>query len=375
MGGYFIFNNRHRRPYRGWRNCLYDLYKMKILGIETSCDETGIALIEAYGGFSKPHFRVIKNLVASQIKIHAPYGGVVPNLAKREHEKNLPILLKRLLGGRTAKFAKFDYVAVTVGPGLEPCLWRGIEFAKEIARKHKKPIVAVNHMEGHLASVLLKNRSENIQHPTPNIQFPIIALLVSGGHSELVLIKKWLDYKIIGETLDDAVGEAFDKVARLLGLPYPGGPALAKLADSYGSTTAVKLPRPMINSKDLNFSFSGLKTAVLYALRDNPKINKPALAKEFQNAAVDVLVAKTLKAVEKYKPKTLIVAGGVSANKHLKTEISSAIKKFPSVQLLVPSHQFTGDNAAMIAAAAYFKASKKKFSAPSALKAEGRLRL
>ena len=343
---------------------------MRILGIETSCDETGIALIEANGGLKNPRFRILKNLVASQVKIHAPFGGVVPNLAKREHEKNLPVLLKRLLGGPTAKF---DAIAVTVGPGLEPCLWQGIEFAKEVAKKFKKPVVAVNHMEGHLASVLLGQKKQE------EIKFPALALLVSGGHTELVLIKKWLDYKIIGETLDDAVGEAFDKVARMLGLPYPGGPALSKLADSYGSrtaVTAVKLPRPMINSKDLNFSFSGLKTAVLYALRDNPKINKAALAKEFQNAAVDVLVVKTLKAVEKYKPKTLVVAGGVAANKHLQKEFRNKLKAAGrELKLLFPGKNFTGDNAAMIAAAGYFRAFNKKFSKPSFLKAEGRLSL
>lgn len=342
---------------------------MKILGIETSCDETGIALVEASGGLKNPRFRVLKNLVASQIKIHAPFGGVVPNLAKREHEKNLPILLKRLLGCPTAKW---DIVAVTVGPGLEPCLWQGIEFAKEVAKKFKKSVVAVNHMEGHIASVLLGQEKQE------EIKFPALALLVSGGHTELVLMKNWLNYKIIGETLDDAVGEAFDKVARMLSLPYPGGPELSKLADKLTRprmSGQIKLPRPMINSKDLNFSFSGLKTAVLYALRDNPKLNKAALAKEFQNAAVDVLVVKTLKAIDRHKPKTLIVAGGVAANKHLQKEISSAMKKFPGIQTMVPDPQFTGDNAAMIASAGYFHALKKNFAKPNKLKASGQLSL
>ena len=342
---------------------------MKILGIETSCDETGIALVEASGGLKNPRFRVIKNLVASQIKIHAPFGGVVPNLAKREHAKNLPILYKKLLGGGVAKW---DVVAVTVGPGLEPCLWEGINFAQSLAKEHKKPIVAVNHMAGHLASVLLNDKNENIR-------FPALALLVSGGHTELVLIKNWLNYKIIGETLDDAVGEAFDKVARLLGLPYPGGLALSKLADKSNikhQMFNIKLPRPMINSKDLNFSFSGLKTAVLYALRDNPKINKAALAKEFQNAAVEVLVVKTLKAVEKHKPKTLIVAGGVAANKRLKKELTRALNaKRHDLKTFFPEKSFTGDNAAMIAVTGYFHALKRDFIKPSKLKASGRLSL
>src|SRR3989338_6956892 len=359
---------------------------MKILGIETACDETGIALVEASGGLKNPCFCVLKNLIASQIKIHAPYGGVVPNLAKREHAKNMPILYKKLLG---YPVAKFDVVAVTVGPGLEPCLWEGINFAQELAKKHKKPIVAVNHMFGHIVSVLLNAKRylpadatrQALQAGTlsPKIKFPALALLVSGGHTELVLIKNWLNYKIIGETLDDAVGEAFDKVARLLGLPYPGGLALSKLADKSNikhQMFNIKLPRPMINSKDLNFSFSGLKTAVLYALRDNPKINKAALAKEFQNAAVEVLVSKTLKAVAKYKPKTLIVAGGGAANKHLRKELIKTInsRRLP-LKTFFPEKSFTGDNAAMIAVAGYFHALKRDFTKPAKLKASGRLSL
>ena len=356
---------------------------MKILGIETSCDETGIALVEASGGLKNPCFCVLKNLIASQIKIHAPYGGVVPNLAKREHAKNMPILYKKLLG---YPVAKFDVVAVTVGPGLEPCLWQGIEFAKELAKKYKKPIVAVNHMFGHVVSVLLNAKRylpadatrQALQAGTLNaVRFPALALLVSGGHTELVFIKSWMDYIIIGETLDDAVGEAFDKVARLLGLPYPGGPALSKLAQNVKHPMFdIRMPRPMLNSKDFNFSFSGLKTAVLYALRDNPKINKAILAKEFQNAAVEVLVSKTLKAVAKHKPKTLIVAGGVAANKHLQKELTKTLNpKRYALKIFFPEKDFIGDNAAMIAAAAYFKAAKKKFSSADKLRAQGQLRL
>ena len=193
-------------------------------------------------------------------------------------------------------------------------------------------------------------------------------------------MKGWLNYKIVGETLDDAVGEAFDKVARLLGLPYPGGPALSKLADKSNvkhQMFNIKLPRPMINSKDFNFSFSGLKTAVLYALRDNPKINKAALAKEFQNSAIEVLVIKTLKAVEKHKPKTLIVAGGVAANKHLRKELIKTInsRRLP-LKTFFPEKSFTGDNAAMIAAAGCLKAFKKKFVKNiNTLKADGNLKL
>ncbi|MEK7599088.1 MAG: tRNA (adenosine(37)-N6)-threonylcarbamoyltransferase complex transferase subunit TsaD [Patescibacteria group bacterium] len=345
---------------------------MLILGVETSCDETALAVIRAEGGFKNPRFAVCKNLIASQIKIHAPFGGVVPNLAKRAHEKNLPILLKKLQT-RNSQLKNVDVIAVVVGPGLEPCLWQGITFAEKLAQKYKKPIIAINHMEGHIFSVLLNGKKFSIS----NFQFPMLALLVSGGHTELVLAKNWLDYRIVGETLDDAAGEAFDKVARLLGLAYPGGPALSKLASSRDRVSgkirdsAIKFPRPMINSKDLNFSFSGLKTAVLYAFRKNPKLNKILAAKEFEEAVVDVLAAKTAKAIQKYKPKILIVAGGVSANKKLRQKLNKTLSN--SAKIFFPEQKFTGDNAAMIAAAGYFHAVRKDFTDPRKLKAEGRL--
>src|SRR3989344_3081692 len=317
---------------------------MKILAIETSCDETAIAVLEARETKSGVDFKILSNQIASQIKIHAPYGGVVPNLAKREHRKKLPILLKRI------RF-KPDAIAVTCGPGLEPALWEGIEFAKALSKKWRVPLVPVNHLEGHIYSASMRNDKFLIS----NIQiFPLLTLIVSGGHTELVLSKKHLDYKILGETLDDAAGEAFDKVARMLGLGYPGGPEISKLAKK-GNPDAINFPRPMLHSKDLNFSFSGLKTAVLYFLRDNQKISKADVGASFEQAVVDVLVKKTLEAVKIYKPKTVALCGGVAANSRLRQEFSKRLN------VLLPEKKFTGDNAAMIAVAGYYRWKARKF--------------
>ncbi|MDO8424273.1 MAG: tRNA (adenosine(37)-N6)-threonylcarbamoyltransferase complex transferase subunit TsaD, partial [bacterium] len=224
---------------------------MKILAIETSCDETAIALVEASGGLRQPNFKILKNLVSSQIKIHRPFGGVVPSLAKREHIKNLPLVLEQVLGKeQIAKrtMEKIDAVAVTVGPGLEPALWTGINFSKDLARHYKKPLLGINHLEGHLYSFLLSPKRDKF--------YPAIALIVSGGHTILIHQKNLTTWKKIGETRDDAAGEAYDKVARMLNLPYPGGPELEKLALD-GNPSAVEFPRPMIYQKNYDFSFSG----------------------------------------------------------------------------------------------------------------------
>ena len=366
---------------------------MKILAIETSCDETAVAILEVRNG----KFEVKSNVVLSQIKIHRPYGGVVPNLAKREHKKNLPIILKRALreakipfGATGSPASKLDIIAVTYGPGLEPALWEGINFAKELSKKWRVPLVAVNHLEGHIYASFL---SQTSKFP----KFPLLALIVSGGHTELVLMKKHLDYKILGETLDDAAGEAFDKVARMLGLGYPGGPEIAAYAAKMQNSKTkkqndnaklkIKLPRPMINSKDLNFSFSGLKTAVLYLLRDPllgnrvSKLNKTAIAHEFQQAVVDVLVKKTERALRHYGVghtaiKSFVVGGGVAANNALRHALHALMQTlFPKISLHISPLWLTGDNAAMIATAAYFKAQEKQFSNPETLKAQGNLKL
>jgi len=320
---------------------------MKILAFETSCDETALALVEGSGELKSPKFKVIENLVSSQINIHRPFGGVVPNLAKREHLKNLPLLLNKSKSLKRIK--DIDLIAVTVGPGLEPALWTGVNFAKDLSKKYKKPIIGGNHLEGHLYSFLLS-------HKKP-IKFPAIGLIVSGGHTILLKMDSLIKWKKIGETRDDAVGEAFDKVARILGLPYPGGPEVEKLAKK--GKASIEFPRPMLNHKNYDFSFSGLKTSVLYFLRDNPKTKKADVAASFQKAAVDVLVTKTLKAVKEFGAETVILGGGVAANKNLRDSLQREVKKLKS-EFLVPKEKFNTDNASMIAASSYINFLKKK---------------
>ncbi len=356
---------------------------MKILSIETSCDETAIAIVEASGGLKAPRFRVLENIVSSQISFHAPFGGVVPNIAKREHLKNLPVILERILANSESKISsskqaqnaagktpnmKVDAVAVTVGPGLEPALWTGINFAKEIHHNHfpGSKLVGVNHMEGHLYSFLLTQKS---QFPISHFQFsrakisPAIGLVVSGGHTILLLLKSLTQWKKLGETRDDAVGEAFDKVARMLGLPYPGGPEIQKMAEN-GDEASIDFPRPMMRGKNYDFSFSGLKTSVLYYIKDHEsqfKSNKfiEDVAASFQAAAVETLVYKTAKAAKEFKAKSIILAGGVAANKALRDALQAASHEL-HVNFFAPPMEFNTDNAAMIAAAAYIQILKKK---------------
>jgi len=341
---------------------------MKVLAIETSCDETGIALVE---GTKTPEgfiFETKKAALLSQALLHSPYGGVYPNLAKREHLKNLPALFEQF------KDEQYDAVAVTHGPGLEPALWTGIEFAKKIASEKELPLLPTNHMEGHIISSIVQNgRLENIQ-------LPVLALLVSGGHTELVLMKEWFKYEIIGKTLDDAVGECFDKVARMLGLPYPGGPAISALAESGRSKSQksnFKLPRPMINSGTCDMSFSGLKTAALYALRGKnlTEDEKNGFAAEFEDAIADVMVSKTSKALWDSGAQTFVIGGGVAANRYLREKLEALVlEEFPDVDLRLPELSITGDNAIMIAQAALARAlSGKNDAADATLRAVGNL--
>jgi N6-L-threonylcarbamoyladenine synthase len=350
---------------------------MKVLAIETSCDETGIALVEGRRQGGALEFAVLKAELLSQAKLHAEYGGVFPTLAKREHAKNLPVLFER--------FAReqFDAVAVTAGPGLEPALWTGIEFARHIADTYGVPLLPVNHMEGHIVSSLARpdeytNKLEFISmFKIKDLTFPILALLISGGHTELVLTKDWFAYEMLGKTLDDAVGEAFDKVARMLNLPYPGGPEISKLAAGARkklpkkgemNTTPTpfsetfsppKLPRPMLNADSCDMSFSGLKTAALYALRDRGGIQKlsadevAAFAAEFEDAVAEVLCAKVRRALNESGAKTFVIGGGVAANRYIREELQKMISnEFPDVGLRLPHLSITGDNAIMIAEAA-----------------------
>jgi N6-L-threonylcarbamoyladenine synthase len=354
---------------------------MNILAIETSCDETAVALVRA----KKNSFEVVEDLVSSQIKVHAPFGGVVPNLAAREHLKNLPMLLRKLIKKHKIFSKNIDLIAITQGPGLIPALLIGTNSAKALAYAWKKPLVGVHHIAGHIYANFVGKNS--------NLKFPILALIVSGGHTQLILMKKHFDFKIVGETLDDAAGEAFDKVARILNLGYPGGPIVSKIADEYKKNTRYfvpdtkyQLPRPMINSNNLNFSFSGLKTAVLYTVKNNPKILKnkklkAALCTEFQQAVIDVLVRKTLKAAKKYNPKTILLGGGVSANKELRKQLGNKIKEdLKNTRYHLPDIRYSLDNAAMIAIAGYFqyesvKSKKKKLNNWKNLEADAGLEL
>jgi len=341
---------------------------MTILGIETSCDDTGIAVLEVTEG-ETPAFRILSNAIASQIDVHQEYGGVFPSLAKREHIKNLPITLKKSL--QESGVEKTDAIAVTYGPGLAPCLWTGINFAKELAQKWNVPLVPVDHMEGHLLIGLTANEKSqnpkpkfqtNLNFQVPNDVFPAVALIVSGGHTQLVLVKDIGDYQLIGETRDDAAGECFDKTARILGLPYPGGPEIAKQAADFkiqNSNFKISLPRPMMHTKDYDFSFSGLKTAVLYDYKARPEQERQSkeyiqeMASEIQQSVIDVLLHKTMKAAEEFGAKSVILGGGVSANdelRHVLTNKAGAI----NVKTLMPPKNLSTDNGLMIALAGYF---------------------
>jgi len=397
---------------------------MKILAIDTSCDETSIAIIEAKKR-KNLSLSVLANIVSSQIKIHKKWGGVYPTLAKREHQKNLILVFKKALKKaqllkkskkidqnskikvlkrilkreknlcqelidflKKYKKPKIDLIAITQGPGLEPCLWVGINFARALAYYWKLPLIPINHIEAHiLVSFLnkLKGSRSKLQDT-----FPAVCLIVSGGHTQLILMRDFGKYKILGETRDDAAGECFDKAARILGLDYPGGPAIAKLASQHSPKTSedrvsISLPRPMINSKNYDFSFSGLKTAVLYKWQE---INKKRLSwqnrkkiikkmsVEIQQAIIDVLIKKTLKAAKDFKTKTIILGGGVAANKELRKQIKEKIKKdLPGVSCLIPQIKFCTDNAVMIGIAAYFKEKKQRRKNWKHIKADANLKI
>lgn len=340
--------------------------QLRILGIETSCDETAITILEANGDVGGATYRVLGNALLSQAHLHAEYGGVYPTLAKREHLRNLPILLDQTLAeAGVARGTGVDLIAVTRGPGLEPALWTGIEFAKKLGAEWQVPVVGIDHMEGHLVSALLEKLTADSFH-LKACGLPLLALLISGGHTELVLMPRWHEYEYVGATRDDAVGEAFDKVARLLDLPYPGGPHLAALADkarkSEISSTAseIKFPRPMVHDNTCDFSFSGLKTAVLYKLRSMPRLTdneRAAIAAAFEDAATETIVIKSRRALRETHPATFVVGGGVSANTEIRRGLEVMLREeFPTVAVHYPDRALTGDNAIMIAAAAHLRA-------------------
>lgn len=394
---------------------------MNILAIETSCDETAVSILEARGDTEAATFTILGNSLFSQSTLHAEFGGVYPNLAKREHGRNLIPLLEQTLKQaelyscaniapntppknvavekileREPELLKqflrlfavlekpaIDAIAVTYGPGLEPALWVGINFAKALSRVWDIPIIPIDHMEGHIFASVLKSepgtKNQELQFST--IQFPALALLISGGHTQLVSMNAWFEYDVIGETRDDAVGEAFDKVARMLKLPYPGGPEVSRFAETArvkNITPSVSLPRPMLTSNNYDLSFSGLKTAVLYALRNTEITDhiREEFSLEFENAVADILIKKTKKAIEEFGIKTIIIGGGVSANKHIRTSFKNLIKnEYQNVKLYLPAPSLSTDNAIMIGVAGYFRHTTNNIPDTGNIKATGNLKL
>ncbi len=386
---------------------------MIILSIETSCDETAISIVDAVGDFPHAEYKILGNSLFSQIDIHREYGGVFPAVAKREHAKMLVPCLQdslreaKLLLNNTSTLSQaqteklheilhrepglgdvliaflesnskppIDLIAVTSGPGLEPALWVGINFARALSYIWNIPLVPINHMEGHILSSLFTNDS------IPQISFPALALLISGGHTELDLMKEWGDYTCVGETRDDAVGEAFDKVARMLGLQYPGGPEVssrARRAREENLPSFIKLPRPMLDSDDLDFSFSGLKTAVRYAI-EGKTLNEDEIASiacEFENAVMEVLLKKAERAIEHHNIQTLIVGGGVSANTFIRESFITHFKEtHPSLVIYFPEKNLSTDNSVMIAFAGHAQAyMARPYAELGELSADGNLSL
>jgi len=320
-----------------------DLKPSRILALETSCDETACAVLE--------NGRVLlASVVASQMDVHARYGGVFPEVASRQHVLSIVPVVEQTLMQAHLTLQDIDAVAVTRGPGLAGSLVVGMNMAKGLALGRGLPLIGVNHLEGHIYSSWVYNAGES---PTAEPQFPLMALLVSGGHTELNLMTDHLTYQRLGSTLDDAAGEAFDKVARLLGLPYPGGPSIQKAAED-GDPTRFKFPRAWLEGTS-NFSFSGLKTAVLYEVRELEKKGRsifvPDLAASFQAAVVDVLFRKTMEAARDHQAKEILVAGGVSANRALR----KAFQSQTDFKVHIPPLSLCTDNAAMIAAAGYYR--------------------
>lgn len=377
-----------------------------ILAIETSCDDTGVAIVSLESDAPV----VLSSVVSSQIELHRQYGGVVPNLAAREHVKNLVPVVDEAMWEARVTADDIDAIAVTKGPGLIPALLAGVSAAKTLAFVWRKPLLGIHHIEGHIyanfisepitdnsqptteESTVFQNSKFEIRNSQP---FPLLALVVSGGHTELVLMRDHFEYDILGRTKDDAAGEAFDKVAKMLGLPYPGGPEIATRAERVESrkskvkshdpesenrirqtasvskfeirnskseeASGFRFPRPMIDSGDYDFSFSGLKTAVLYEIRKVPETGRDeafvdAVCHAFQEAVVDVLTTKTRRAIREFAPRTLVIAGGVSANVALRESLSNMVARdFPETEFRVPEFRYSLDNAAMIGSSAVLR--------------------
>jgi N6-L-threonylcarbamoyladenine synthase len=328
---------------------------MRVLGIETSCDETGVAVFDGQRG-------LLAHALYSQVALHAEFGGVVPELASRDHVRKLLPLVKQVLADADTPAERIDGVAYTAGPGLIGALLVGACLGRSLAWSWGVPAVGVHHMEGHLLAPMLED-------PAP--PFPFIALLVSGGHSMLVEVAGLGRYRVLGETLDDAAGEAFDKTAKVLGLGYPGGPQLARLAEK-GMPGRLRLPRPMLNRPGLDFSFSGLKTAVITGIRglELDEQARADVAHEFQEAIVDTLVAKSLRAVSETGVKRLVIAGGVGANRRLRERLAAAARD-AGAEVFYPRLEFCTDNGAMIAYAGMLRLAAGE-QAPAAIEARAR---
>ncbi len=316
-----------------------------ILGIETSCDETSIAIV-------KNGNTDVYTCVATQMETHAMYGGVVPEIASRMHTESITLVLEDVMTKSNVTWDMIDAIAVTRAPGLMGSLLVGLEFAKTLSLIHNKPLIGVHHIAGHIYANNLVEK----------IEFPCLGLVVSGGHTELVLMKGDYDFEVIGSTLDDAVGECYDKIARIIGLKYPGGPNIDKYALEGKHT--YDLPIPM-NDNSLNFSFSGLKSYIINLVHNEEQrgneVNKYDLARSFQDIAVDQLIRKSKLAIEKYNVKRMIVAGGVSANSYLRSELKELCESM-NVHLSIPPLKYCTDNATMIAAAAYPLYLKRDFA-------------
>jgi len=308
---------------------------MYILAIETSCDETSAAVI-------KDGKTVLANIVHSQIDVFAEFGGVVPEICSRNHVLYIKNVINRALETAQITPKDLEYVAVTKGPGLIGSLLIGINAAQAFALVHDLPLIGINHLHGHIYGAFIEN----------NVSFPALALLISGGHSELIVIKDHNDFKIIGQTMDDACGEAFDKVAKIINLGYPGGPVIDKLA-KLGNPNAYNFPRPLINEKSYDFSFSGLKTAVL-TLSKTANYKVEDVCSSFQQAVIDILTKKVLKALDEFGLKNLIICGGVACNSAIRQTFVD-LSQMNGFNLAIPSIKYCQDNAAMIAMAAYYQ--------------------
>lgn len=312
-----------------------------IMGIETSCDETAAAIVE-------DGKKIISNVVASQISIHQKYGGVVPEIASRKHVEYIIPVIDKALDESEKKITDLSAIAVTYGPGLIGSLLVGLSVAKAMAYAQNIPLIGINHLEAHIYANFLEHTE---------IKPPFICLIVSGGHTSLVYIRNFREYKLLGQTKDDAAGEVFDKIAKVLDLGYPGGPITERLAKR-GDPSSIKFPRPILNDKSYDFSFSGLKTAVIYYIKELKEENKNIpvsdILASFQQAVIDVLVKKTIKAALNFKTKQIILAGGVAANNSLRREIKEKADLL-NIKVFYPSIFLCTDNAAMVASAGYYK--------------------